>query len=222
MSHPTSFPRQACLFVAAVVAVCAPLATLRAETADGPGWISLFDGTSLDGWKANESPQTWSVVDGAIVGNGPVSHLFYVGPEGKSEFGDFELKLEAKTTPNTNSGVFFRQRWQDAGWLQRGFEAQLQNSGDNKCYTGGLWQHAMRPEPSPVKDGEWFEVHITAAGGKVTVRINGVATTEYDEAAETRGPLKGLRSGFIALQGHGPKHGPAFRNIRIRPLPTAP
>lgn len=43
------------------------------------GWISLFDGKTLNGWKVNENPQTFSVKDGAIVVNGNVSHLFYEG-----------------------------------------------------------------------------------------------------------------------------------------------
>ncbi|RPI01053.1 MAG: DUF1080 domain-containing protein, partial [Calditrichaeota bacterium] len=31
------------------------------------GWISLFDGKSLDGWRANEHPKTFQVRDGMIV-----------------------------------------------------------------------------------------------------------------------------------------------------------
>lgn len=182
------------------------------------GWISLFDGQTLEGWKANESPETWSVVDGAIVADGPVSHLFYVGPTGEAIFANFELKAEIRTSANTNSGIFFRQPWQDSGWLQRGMEAQVQNSGQNRCYTGGLWIHAMRPEPSPVPDGEWFELHIIADKGKVTVKVNGETTCEWDESQEQRRNLKGRNEGFIALQGHGKRHRPEFRNIRLRPL----
>jgi len=183
-------------------------------------WQTLFDGKTLDGWKANESPETWSVVDGAIVAKGPVSHLFYVGSDQKTTFTNFELKAEVRTSKEgTNSGIFFRQPWQDSGWLQKGMEAQIQNSGKNQCYTGGLWVHAMRPEASPVPDDEWFELHIIAKGGKVTVKINGETTTEYDDNTEKRKHLTGRREGYIALQGHGPQHRPEFRNIRIRPLP---
>jgi hypothetical protein len=101
-------------------------------------------------------------------------------------------------------------------WLQRGMEAQIQNSGENKCYTGGLWIHAMREEPSPVKDGEWFEMHIIALGDKITVKVNGQTTCEYDLSKEKRGFLKDRKTGFIALQGHGNRHRPEFRNIRIK------
>jgi hypothetical protein len=43
------------------------------------GWISMFDGKTLDGWKAGDNPESWKVVDGAIVGNGQRSHLFLDG-----------------------------------------------------------------------------------------------------------------------------------------------
>lgn len=183
------------------------------------GWTPLFDGESLYGWKANEGPETWSVVDGAIVANGPVSHLYYIGPDGQSTFEDFELKIEVRTMArNTNSGVFFRQQWQDKGWLQRGLEAQIQNSGQNKCYTGGLWIHAMREEASPVGDEEWFEMHIIAIGDKITVAINGEVTCSYNFAEEKRGHIKNPGPGYLALQGHGNRHRPEFRNIRIKVL----
>lgn len=207
------------LLVALASAALLAVATAADEAKQGEqeqGWTTIFDGRTLQGWKANESPETWSVKDGAIVADGPVSHLFYVGPDGDAELSDFELKLEVRTAPNTNSGVFFRQPWQDEGWLQRGMEAQIQNSGTNTCYTGGLWVHADRAEASPVKDGEWFELHIIAAGEKVTVKVNGEVTTQYDLSKEKRGFLKDRKTGFIALQGHGRGHAPAFRNIRLR------
>ena len=34
-------------------------------------WQPMFDGTTLDGWKANEHPESWTVKDGAIRGDGP-------------------------------------------------------------------------------------------------------------------------------------------------------
>ena len=49
----------------------------RRETAqEADGWISLFNGENLDGWRAVENPSSFSVQDGMIVGNGPRAHLF--------------------------------------------------------------------------------------------------------------------------------------------------
>ena len=48
--------------------------------ADESGFESIFDGKSLAGWKVNERPESWSIVDGQIVAKGERSHLFYIGP----------------------------------------------------------------------------------------------------------------------------------------------
>ena len=53
---------------ALTILICSPTA---AENQDEPqGWISIFDGKSLAGWKPNERPKNWVVEDGAIVGRG--------------------------------------------------------------------------------------------------------------------------------------------------------
>src|SRR5882757_7723323 len=70
-------------------------------------WISLFDGKTLTGWEANESPATWVVEDGAIVTKGPRSHLFYTGPVANHDFKNFELIAEVLTIPGSNSGIYF-------------------------------------------------------------------------------------------------------------------
>lgn len=177
------------------------------------GWISLFDGKTLEGWKANEAQEAWKVEDGCITVDGPFSHLFYVGPDGKATFGDFELKVEMKAAPKTNSGIFFRTPPMEKcdKYLNGSIEAQIQNDGKSPCYTGGLWARAPRAEPSPVNPDEWFEVHIIAVGDKITLKINGAITTEYTNA---KLPLEG----HIALQGHGKGHKPTFRKISIKPI----
>src|SRR3954452_6462317 len=58
-----------------------------AKSADG--FIPLFDGKTLDGWKASEKEGTFSVEDGKIVVHGPRSHLFYVGDVHGHDFKNF-------------------------------------------------------------------------------------------------------------------------------------
>src|SRR5688572_3962731 len=62
-----------------------------------PGWQALFDGATLNGWKASEHPESWSVKDGTLSCNGERSHLFYVGTDGQAQFTDFEAELEVLT-----------------------------------------------------------------------------------------------------------------------------
>ena len=70
-----------------------------APAADKDGWISLFDGKSLAGWKANEAPDTFKVENGELIVKGPRAHLFYVGDVQGAKFKNFELKLDISSSP---------------------------------------------------------------------------------------------------------------------------
>ena len=97
------------------------------ETSAGD-WIALFDGKTLDGWKAGENSATFRVEDGMIVALGPRSHLFYAGPVAGHNFKNFELKAEVKTAPKANSGIFFHTAFQQSGWPKKGYEVQINNT----------------------------------------------------------------------------------------------
>src|SRR5580693_2353671 len=82
------------------------------------GWISMFDGKTLEGWKANDNPDSWKVVDGAIVGNGPRSHLFWMARECE----DCEFRAQVKLNHSGNSGMYFRTAFGPG--FPKGYEAQ--------------------------------------------------------------------------------------------------
>ena len=71
------------------------------------GWQLLFDGKTIDKWRANNGtgvPANWSVADGTIAAaKGEGSDLVSV-----DEFGDFELAVDFKVAKNGNSGIFYR------------------------------------------------------------------------------------------------------------------
>ncbi len=50
------------------------------------GWIDLFDGRSLQGWRPSENKNSWKVVGGQLLADGPRSHLFYDGPVREASF----------------------------------------------------------------------------------------------------------------------------------------
>src|ERR1035438_9271147 len=72
------------------------------------GWVDLFDGRSLEGWRPSENKGSWKVVDGQLAAEGPRSHLFYTGPVRGAAFRNFELEVEVLARPACNSGVYFR------------------------------------------------------------------------------------------------------------------
>ncbi|MES2507064.1 MAG: DUF1080 domain-containing protein, partial [Verrucomicrobiota bacterium] len=83
----------------------APAATSAAAQAEG--WVSMFNGKDLAGWKSNEeTPGSFSVEDGSIKVSNGRSHLFYVGPNGDAKFTSFEFKGKVKHMPGSNSGLY--------------------------------------------------------------------------------------------------------------------
>ena len=189
----------------------------------GGGWISLFDGKSLNGWRANENPSTFSVQDGAIVVHGPRAHLFYEGNAGsQSTFKNFEFKAQVMTTPGSNSGIFIHTAFQDSGWPSKGYEIQVNNSHTDWRRTGSLYAVDDVREVY-VKDNEWYTEYIKVEGKRITVKINDKTVVDYvepDGIESTEGRAeKRLSSGTFALQGHDPESKVYYKDVMVRPLP---
>jgi hypothetical protein len=186
------------------------------------GWISLFDGKSLNGWKVNENPETFSVVDGAIVANGPRSHLFYNGPVANHNFKNFEFKATVMTMPGSNSGIYFHTEYLDQGWPVKGYEVQVNNTHTDWRKTGGLYA-IVDVREAPAKDNEWFTEHIIVQGKNVTVKVNGKTTVEYTEPENPDRPenmaQRLISSGTFALQGHDPESKVLYKDIMVKILP---
>lgn len=191
-------------------------------------WIDLFDGSSLEGWKASENPESFNVVNGSIVCDGPRAHLFYTGTDGEADFTNFEFKAQVKTSPGANSGIYFHTRYQDAGWPQAGHEAQIFNgpvpgrtdSSEAKL-TGSLY--AVRNVwKAPVRDNEWFDYRIRVEGRTIRIHINNTLLVDYTEPLNPprAGGQEGrvLSSGTFALQCHDPHSKVYFRDLMVRRL----
>jgi hypothetical protein len=191
-----------------------------AQTEDG--WISLFDGETLNGWRASENPGTFRVENGVIVVHGPRAHLYYDGPVENHSFRNFEWKADVLTFPQANSGMYFHTEFLDTGWPAKGYEVQVNNSGSDPRRTGSLYAVDDVNE-APARDGEWFTQHVIVEGKRVRVLVNGRQVVDYTEpaSAERPGDMSGrvLSSGTVALQGHDPNSQVHYRNIMIRPLP---
>jgi len=216
------------IFFVMATAACSGVSSrdLRAESPHD--WTTLFDGQSLDGWKASERSDTWHVKDGCLIANGPRSHLFYEGPVGDHDFRNFELAAEVRTEPGCNSGVFFHTQYQQSGWPSSGYELQINNtySGTGNYRelkrTGSLY--GVRNIYSVcARDGEWFRVKIRVVGSRVCFWVNEHQTVDYLQPKECyRKPERVgqvLSRGTIALQGHDAGSRVAFRRVAIRLLP---
>lgn len=207
------------------------LAALRSTAAEpntltgaekAAGWTLLFDGKSLDGWRASDAPGTFSVKAGALVVRGPRSHLYYVGPIANRVWQNFEFSAEILTFPKANSGVYFHTEWQEKGWPDKGFEVQVNNSHKDPKRTAGLY-NVKENYDAVAKDGVWFTLKIKVTGKHIVTSVNDKVTIDYIEPDDWTPPPKHvgrfISRGTFALQGHDPESEVHFRSIKVRRLP---
>ncbi len=196
-----------------------PLAGLAADEA---GFVSLFNGKNLEGWKANEAPGTFSVEEGVLRVKGPRSHLFYDGPVQNHDFKNFHLRVELRTHPGANSGVYFHTQFQESGWPSKGFETQVNNTHSDPKKTAGLYAVKDNFE-APAKDGQWFVMEIIVNGKNVVTKVDGKLITEFTEPEPPQPPPKMdgriLSHGTFAIQGHDPQSIVEYRKVEVKPLP---
>lgn len=184
------------------------LAAVAAFGAGKPGrWIRMFDGKTLDGWKAAERPGSWSVKNGAIVGDGDVSHLFWM----KEECENCEFKAMVRLNRDGNSGMYFRAAF-GPGW-PKGYEAQVNNSSGDWRRTGSLYAISDVKEQL-VGDDTWWEQHIIADGNHIVIKVNGKTVVDYVDR-ENR-----FTKGHLALQQHNTGSVVEYKDLMYRRLPA--
>ena len=204
------------------VLLCAGLLCAGCQATPKAGkWQSIFDGKTLDGWKASENKDTFTVRDGMIIAHGARSHLFYVGPVNNANFRNFEFKADVKTTKGSNSGVYFHTAYQETGWPDKGFECQVNTTHSDPKKTGGLYNVQDVMNNAPSKDDEWFSYYIRVEGKHVIIKINGKTTVDWTQPENWDMAGRKIGEGTIALQGHDPKSLVYYKNIRVR-VPPAP
>jgi hypothetical protein len=169
------------------------------------GWISMFDGRTLDGWKANDNPESWKVVDGAITGDGERSHLFWMVRECEN----CEFRAEAKLNHSGNSGMYFRTAWGPG--FPKGYEAQVENTSPDPQKTGSLYGISKVTEQL-IPDDTWYTQDIIADGSHIVIKVNGKVVVDTNDSRYTKG--------YLALQQHNKGSVVQFRNLMMRPLPA--
>lgn len=186
------------------------------------GWQLLFDGKSLNGWKASENQGSFTVQDGLLVVFGKRSHLFYTGPVAGANFKNFELSLDIKTFPKANSGVYFHTQYQETGWPEKGFEVQVNNTHKDEKKGAGLY-NIKDNFVAPAKDGEWYTMTIRVEGKRVQTLVNGKPIVDFTEPTPAAPPPKmagrKIANGTFAIQGHDPESKVMYKNIKVRVLP---
>ncbi|HVE38488.1 MAG TPA: DUF1080 domain-containing protein [Planctomycetota bacterium] len=211
-------------------------------SSDSDGFQSIFDGKTLEGWKAPDM-SFFSVADGAITGEATPKHLppynqFIVWQGGTVK--NFDLRFRFRITgPKANSGMQFRSTVKDKG-LVHGYQADIALNGP---YLGGIWDEygtrkslAARGESVEIdEDGkrkiikfadandvvqgidisQWTDYRILAQGPHVLLEINGRKMSELVD--RERG--KAAAEGVLAMPIIPEPMRVQYKDIRLKQLP---
>ena len=171
-------------------------------TAQGGEWTTLFDGSSLDGWRVLGNAN-WELGEGAVSANS--GNGFLVSEE---SYDDFELTLEFWVDEPANSGIFIRCSDPQSVNDRNSYEINIYDTRADQTYRTGGIVHLAAPSAVINAGGRWNTYAITARGSRLVVVLNGTQTVDITDDQFTSGP--------IALQyGAGTVR---FRNVRVRSL----
>jgi hypothetical protein len=181
----------------------------------GAGWITLFDGKSLDGWN-QLGDANWRVADGALVadqGNG-----FLVS---KNAYGDFQLRAEFWVEDDSNSGIFIRCTDPAKVTATNSYEVNIWDKRPESDYGTGAIVNIAKVDPMPKAAGKWNVYEITAKGDTLTVILNGQKTVDgVKDAKHASGPIA-LQHGLGNKDDKGVANDKGvvkFRKVEIKPL----
>lgn len=218
-----------------VVLALSTVAIARAEDSKlnqpPEGFVALFNGKNLDGWKGlvadpikrakmskeelakaqeeadKQMREHWRVENGILIYDGKGNSLCTV-----KDYGDFEMLVDWKILPDGDSGIYLRGSPQ----------VQIWDPTKHPEGSGGLYNNKENPsKPLVCADkpvGEWNTFRIKMIGDKVTVYLNdqlvvdNVVMENYWDRSQ---PI--FSTGQIELQHHG--NTLYFRNIFIKEIP---
>lgn len=208
------------------------------NTEKGKGYILLFDGKTMNGWRTyqNQSAESWFVDKGTLhcIGSSDNYGAITADLVTANQYENFDLSVDYKISPKGNSGILYMVTEDNAYSYLSGPEYQII---DDVNFPEKLeeWQHtaanyAMNPAPTAVPNpaGEWNHARIVVNNGHVEHWLNGKKVVEYElysddwNKRKMSGKWKDVltygqsKKGYITFQNHGSEAW--FKNIKIREL----
>ena len=166
------------------------------------GWIKLFNGKNIKGWKT-VGEAAWTVEKGVLIGR--------QGPGGKvgellteKEFDDFELTCTYKVDWPANTGVWFRYQTP-----KKAYQADILEYKNPEAYSGTLYCPgkmflAKNLDKKLEKRDTWNVMQIRAQGDHLVIHLNKKKVADVHDKTSDRG-----RIGF---QVHA---GDQFKNMAV-------
>jgi hypothetical protein len=203
--------------------VTAPGAPVLEDNAPPKGFVALFNGKDLTGWKVNKggNMKVWGAEDGV---------MFVAGGGGgwlmtEKQYSNYELRLEFKMPKMGNSGVGLRSPLEgDPAYV--GMEIQLLDDANWKGLqpwqqTGSIYGVVPAAKIVTRPHGEWNQMRIVAKGPHILVELNGTKLVDanlddYTEKHGKRHPGLLRKTGHIGLQSYNFRV--EFKNIYLKEL----
>jgi hypothetical protein len=189
------------VFVCLAAVVLAGLVAIAQAPPDG--WVPLFNGTDLTGWKKN-GEERWVVEQNTILCESTANKYGYLTTE--KSYRDFDLRLKFKGEASGNSGVFFHSRITGID-PQHGPDIegmQVEVDPNVGKHTGGLYESGgrgwvMMPSAEgeqALRPGAWNDLEVSVRGSHIVSKLNGVKIADYND------PSPKFTDGVIGLQIH--------------------
>lgn len=202
--------------------VCVSVCSAAGES----NFITLFDGTSLDGWiEIGRSGSGYQVKNGKIVCPSDEGGNLFT----EREFKDFIFRFEFKLQQGSNNGLAVRSPLQDKDIAYDGMELQIIDNRASRYKDIKPWQrhgslyHVFAAKTGYLlSTGQWNQQEVFMKGSRLKITLNTavILDVDLDKIRNTtilkRHPGLKRKSGHIGFLGH--KEPVEFRNIRLRPL----
>ena len=202
---------------------CFCMEGIPAAGAEAGGWVSLFNGKDLTGWRQLNGTATYEVEGDTMLGTTAVgSPNSFLCTE--KLYADFELEFEVKVDTRLNSGVQIRseslKEYKDG--RVHGYQVEISTNGSagfiyDEARRGWLSTEEDRKDEkkrAAFKDGEWNKYRALCVGPSIETWVNGIAVADITDDMTPKG--------FIGLQVHQFKGEPPaqvrWRNIRLREI----
>ncbi len=172
------------------------------------GWIRLFDGQTMFGWKANNNVN-WQIADGVIRADTGEPGLLVT----TTEFADYELRCDFRLQKGGNSGIFLRSVFSPKDPTTDCYELNMCDT--HPAFPTGSLVGLVKPDKPVSGEEKWMTYHVVVQGNRIEVKLDGKPILSYEDTRPTA-----RRRGLIGLQKNA---GLAeYRNVFLRPLSMTP
>jgi hypothetical protein len=219
------------------------------KKADDKGWIQLFNGKDLTGWKLHPKPSgsieevvtkekdgkviafegklkdgkqvpLWRAEDGLLIGSGPASHLF----SQRDDYENFVYRVEASINDKGNSGQYFRTQYGPG--FPKGYEAQINSTHGDKIRTGSLYPDGRGKFTEDEKKKMLVFDQLVKPDEWFTQEVIAegnhiIIKVNGKTTVDWRDPENRYKKGHFALQGHDPGTVVKFKKIEVKELPAS-